>query len=176
MKRYPFNKLSKAATNLQAFRGTFLLQLLHKHTHTKQLNSALPSSWLFLEDNRKVLLFKCRRCCVSLSLKSEKSEIQQANCEIYLATLVLSQYRGRDRIFGLCAGLCSCAHTLAIIVPRRKKKDTKTFLYNPSGTESVQVLIHTNIKLKVFCLITSFSCMLAAASVLDACAWELKNQ
>ena len=125
MKRYPFNKLSKAATNLQAFRGTFLLQLLHKHTHTKQLNSALPSSWLFLEDNRKVLLFKCRRCCVSLSLKSEKSEIQQANCEIYLATLVLSQYRGRDRIFGLCAGLCSCAHTLAIIVPRRKKKTQK---------------------------------------------------
>lgn len=180
MKRYPFNKLRKAPTYLQAFRGTFLLQLLHKHTHPKQ-STPTQSRWLQSCPLTGFFLRIIEKCCCSITgdIASpsdwNQSEIQRANCEIYLVTLVLSQYCGRDRIFGLCAGLCSCAHTSVIIVPRRKKTQ-KTFLYNPSGTESVQMLIDTNIKLKAFCLSTSFSCMLAAASVLDACAWELKNQ
>lgn len=59
---------------------------------------------------------------------------------------VLFQPVGEICFFGLCAGLCSSTHTSlvwAIIVPHSlKKRKEKTFLYNPTGTGSVQVLTH----------------------------------
>lgn len=100
MKCYLVNKLSKSPNNLLALEGTFRLWLLHKHTHT-HFSTPPKNSWLqfcpkagSLWRIKETFWYSNTGDAVCLShrkLKSEKSEIGQANCEIYLDKVVLSQ-------------------------------------------------------------------------------------
>lgn len=104
-----------------------------------------------------------------LTEKSEKLETRRANCDILLKLCWAST---RGGLFGLCAGLCSHAHTSlvwTIIVPHSKK--------NPKHSSTIpqeQDPSKYNRKLSTSALLF-LVCLITAASGLNARVLEIKS-
>lgn len=90
-------------------------------------------------------MLKCQRWCVSLKYESEKSEIWSADWKLILLQCCFSQWERYASLVCVQGSVRVPTHhwygRLLFHTVLKKRKE-KTFLYNPTGTGSVQVLTH----------------------------------